>query len=198
MAELIERLQETMSVLSRHPEWERSTLLRAESRQLTAALDTYRAKVEALELSLNPDYIEAEALLEGHARNRVTAAFIKDFTRKHCSDQLVFPRVDKRARDALLIQAARDKKLRVLKDALDPEREYRQMYRDLASRPEKEIQEEVMGMEAGLLKEIVKAGVIESPRTRGGAVSTSLAARKQIVRQIIARKRSDELMAGLE
>jgi hypothetical protein len=197
MDRILEPLERTFAFLKRNPNLDGSTLLKKEAITLVKALNKYNEKAEAVELSLTADYAEAAALLEGDGKSLVTAEFIRQFTSRHCTNTLSFNKANKKERTALLLLAARDKKLTILKKQIDPSKKYREMYQKLLSETEKVIEKQVVAMKAGDFRGIVNAAGLDAPRTRGGAVSTAKAARNKVLQQIIRSKQSDELMDNL-
>lgn len=197
MTRLLEALSKAADFIERHPNLERSHLLKKESESLDKALEKYNQKSEEIGLSFAPNYAEAAALIEGDAKSRVTTAFIRDFTKKNCSSQLVLEKADKKARTALLMLAARDNKLEQLKTALDQKQKYRQIFQELLEATEREIKTRVMTIPAREFGSLVSAVGLDAPRTKSGSVSASKAAREKVLKQILRDKTSEELMVGI-
>ena len=175
--------------------WKGQTLLKKESTSLANALEKYNAKTEEVELSLSPNFTEVAALVEGEAKSRVTTSFIKDFTNRHCSTKLVFQKSGKPARIALLLLAARGKTGPTSSRPFRSEK-YREMYHHLMETKEDNIRAKILGMPATDFKGIVTAIGLDAPRIQSG-VSSSATARKQVLKQMLRDKKTDELMNGL-
>ncbi len=196
MGKIRNGLSNALAFLDRQPALEGSNLLKKESTSLANALEKYNAKTEEVELSLSPNFTEVAALVEGEAKSRVTTSFIKDFTNRHCSTKLVFQKSGKPARIALLLLAAREGRLDQLRQALDRSEKYREMYHHLMETKEDNIRAKILGMPATDFKGIVTAIGLDAPRIQSG-VSSSATARKQVLKQMLRDKKTDELMNGL-
>jgi hypothetical protein len=197
MAGVFESLEKACDFLRQHPDLDGSTLLKKETNALVKALGKFNEKAEEVKLSLTADYAEAAALLEGDGKPLATPAFIREFTKKHCTTTLSFSRANKRERTALLLRAARDGKLSILKELIDPSKKFRQMYQALLSKPTADIKREILAMKPAVFRGIVNAAGLSAPRTKAGAVSTAKTARKKVLHQIIRSKQSDKLMDSL-
>jgi hypothetical protein len=197
MIKILDALKKALDFINRHPKLEGSQLLNKESESLASALGKYNSKAEEIELSLAPNYTETAVLIEGEAKSRVSVSFIKEFTKKYCSFQLVFQKADKKARTALLMLAAREDKLKELQRNLDQNQKYREMFHKLIGGKQSDIRAEIMNMPAKDFGGLVTAVALDAPRIKSGAVSSSKTAREKVLKQILRDKMSDELMIGL-
>jgi len=197
MDKVREPLQRAHGFLERNPNLDGSRLLKKEATALVKALNRYNEKTKEVELSLTPDFAETAAILEGDGRRLVTPDFVRDFTGKHCSETLTFSKANKKERTALLLLAAQDGKLRILKKKIDPSRKYREMYQSLLNESETIVEQRILEMKAADFRGIVNSAGLDAPRIKSGAVSTSKASRKKVLKQILRDKTSEELMDGL-
>jgi hypothetical protein len=197
MSKLFEELKAATDFIKRRPKLEGSHLLKKESDSLLKALEKYNAKAGELDLSFTPGYTETAALIEGDAKSRVTVQFIKDFTRSHCSTQLVFEKADKKARTALLTRATRDGKLQKLQQVLDQRQRFRDMYHELLELADTEIKTRLLAMPAKDFCGLVTTIGLDAPRLKNSAVSASKASREKVLKQILRDKTSEELMSGI-
>ena len=197
MAKIFEALNTAFDFLFRRPNLDGSTLLKKESETLGKALEKYNGKAGEIELSLMPDFAETAAIVEGDGKSLITADFIKDFTSRNCSSKLVVPKADKKARTALLMLAARENKLGLLKQQLDPIQKYRELFHTLMKQHEAAIKDKIYKMKPADFANLVKAAGLDAIKTSKGTVSTSKASRDKVLKQILRDKQSDELMTGL-
>jgi hypothetical protein len=197
MVKVLAALEQALKFIGRYPNLDGSHLLKKESASLASALEKYNSKAEEIELSFLPDYAETQSLIEGEAKKRVTADFIKKFTKKHCSTQLVFEKADKKARMALLLSASKDNKLHQLRQDLDQNQRYREMFQELGESSEGDIKVKILNMAAKDFTGLVVANGLDAIRTKGGAVSSSKLAREKVLKQILRDKMSDELIRGI-
>jgi hypothetical protein len=197
MSTVIAHVKSVLDFLKRQPDLDGSHLLKKESAALLKAVEKYLSRAEEIELSLCPDYLEAQALLEGEGKTLATVSFIKAFSRKHCSRSLAPVKADKKARSDLLLLAAADKRLSELKTALDPSKEFRDLMATLLKMGNGAITEQVLAMPAARFRCLVDANGLDAGRTAGGSVSTSKAARQKVVEQILHIKASDRTLSDL-
>jgi hypothetical protein len=197
MVKVLAALERAVKFIGRHPNLDGSHLLKKESASLASALEKYNSKTQEIELSFIPGYAETQSLVEGEAKKRVTVDFIKKFTKKHCSTQLVFDKADKKARTALLVSAAKDNKLHQLQKDLDQNQKYRELFQELGELGEGNIKVKILSMAAKDFTSLVVANGLDAIRTKGGAVSCSKSAREKVLKQILRDKMSDELIRGI-
>ena len=197
MKKIRESLQETLEFLNRYPNLDGSTLLKKEADSLWKALQKYNERAEEVGLSLTADFAETSSLLEGDGKNIVTPDFIKTFTRKHCSKILSFDKANKKERSELLLLAAKEKKLPILKKMIDPSKMYREMYQDIIKESTRGIEQKLLSMKPKDFQGLVNAVGLDAPRTKTGGISTSKTVRKNVLKQILRDKESDELMDAL-
>jgi len=197
MGKVLEPLERASAFLRRNPNLEDSRLLQKEAAALVKALVNYNEKAGEIELSLTPDYAETASLLDSDGKPLATPDFVRDFTQKHCSVTLSFPKVNKKERTALLLLAARDKKLKILRQQLDPSKKHREMFQRLLGESDQNIRQKILSMKAADFQGLIKAVGLDAPHTQSGAISTSRAAKEGAIKQILGAKRSDELMDSL-
>ncbi len=197
MNDLLSSVGRVQALLNRRPQLAKSYELRLESIKLLKALDIFLAKALDLELTFSSVYAETASLLEGEAKAIATRDFMRTFSRKHCSKTINPKRVNKKIRKAFLIQVARDNKLHLLRNALQPKKKYIELLQDLLDVPEKAIQRRVLAMKANDIASLAKANGLHTLKTKTGRVSGSKKSKAYIIKQIIEIKRSDESLDSL-
>lgn len=197
MNDLLSSVCRVQALLNRQPQLAKSYELRLESIKLLSALDKFLTKALDLELTFSSVYAETASLLEGEAKNIATREFIRAFTRKRCSRTMNPKRVNKKVRKAFLIQVARDHKLHLLRDALQPKKKYIELLQDLLDMPEEAIQRRVLAMKTTDLISLARANGLDILKTRTGRASGSKKSKAFVIKQIIEIKKSDESLDSL-
>jgi hypothetical protein len=197
MRDLSSSVEEVKAFLERQPGLQSSYDLRRESKALMLAIERFLDKAWELELTLSSGYAETAALMEGDCKSLASREFITSFSKNHCTKTLRPKRSDKRTRKALLIQAARDKKLKALRDALQPKKKYLEMFHDLLDLSDLDIEKRILSMKTTEMGAMARANGLEIMKTKTGRISGARRSRDLLIRQILEIKRSDESLDSL-
>lgn len=184
MENLVSNLKIAIEFLETYPNLARGSLLKTVVSSLEKSLEKFLIKAEELRLEQMPSYPEVAYLLEGEGKSIASVDFMRKFCLSRLGEKITITKSDKATRKIFLEMVAKAGKLSTLRDDLDPNKVYRNLFDELVKNDLPTIEKKLWDMKPNDLTGIVEANGLKAPKTATGKVSKTKKSIQIILSQI--------------